>query len=396
MKATNYQHKNIRQENNKPGVIVIEGHIQGLANTRLLGREGIPVIVIDKENCIAKYSKYCKAFYKCPDYLSEDFIDFLIRLNKAFKLTNWLLLPSNDHAVYNISLHKDTLSQYYKIITEDIEIIENIYNKRKLLQIADKVGIPIPATIIPEVKNPIKVDLRYPILIKGNQGLNFYKRFKHKAIIIKTPDELVNIWDKELKEAKPEEYIIQEIIPNVHKTVSVTVFAEKGNVHTYWIGVKLREHPVTFGTATCAKSIYDEEMLNLSKQLIKELNYTGVCEIEWLKDSRDNIPKLIEINARTWLWVGLAAKCGVNYPHIIYDYVYDQKIPQPTDYLKDKIWLNIYTDLVYSLPNIFKKFDTPTAILKTYHQFQEACWDIDDPIPFVKYGIMINKFLKQR
>ena len=381
---------------NKPGVVVIEGHVQGLANTRLLGQSGIPVIVIDKDDCVAKYSKYCKAFYKCPDYLSEDFIDFLIRLNKAFNLTNWLLLPSNDHAVYNVSLHKDTLSRYYKIITEDIEIIENIYNKRKLLQIADKVGIPIPATIMPEFENPRIVELRYPILIKGNQGLNFYKRFKHKAFIITTPEKLINIWGKELKEAKPEEYIIQEIIPNVHKTVSVTVFAEKGTVYTYWMGVKLREHPVTFGTATCAKSIYDEEMLKLSKQLIKELNYSGVCEIEWLRDSRDNIPKLIEINARTWLWVGLAAKCGVNYPKIIYEYMYDRKIPKVTDYLKDKIWLNIYTDFVYSMLNIFKKLESPGYILKTYSNFQEACWDIKDPIPFIKYGLSIFYFLENR
>jgi len=136
--------------------------------------------------------------------------------------------------------------------------------------------------------------------------------------------------------------------------------------------------------------------LNLSKKLIKQLNYTGVCEIEWIRDSRDNIPKLIEINARTWLWVGLAAKCGVNYPQIIYDYVYNQKIPQPTDYLKDKIWLNIYTDLVYSLLNIFKKLENPGDILKTYRHFQEACMDINDPIPFIAYGIMVYKFLSQR
>ena len=162
------------------------------------------------------------------------------------------------------------------------------------------------------------------------------------------------------------------------------------------MGVKVREHPVTFGTATCAKSVYDEEMLNLSKQLIQALNYTGVCEIEWLRDSRDNIPKLIEINARTWLWVGLAAKCGVNYPQIIYDYMYGGKIPQVTDYLKDKIWLNIYTDFVYSVINIFKKLDKPINVLKTYRHFQERCWDIKDPIPFVKYGLSLPYFLRHR
>ena len=380
----------------KPGALIIEGHVQGLANTRLLGQAGIPVIVIDKENCVAKYSKYCKAFYKCPDYLSDDFIDFFIRLNKAFNLTNWLLLPSNDHAVYNISLHKNTLSQYYKIITEDIAVINNIYNKRKLLKIAEQAGIPIPATIMPEIKNPSKVDLRYPILIKGNQGLNFYKRFKHKAVIIKTSDELVNIWDKELKEAKPEEYIIQEIIPNVHKTVSVTVFAEKGNVHTYWMGVKLREHPVTFGTATCAKSMYDEEILNLSKKLIKQLNYTGVCEIEWIRDSRDNIPKLIEINARTWLWVGLAEKCGINYPMIIYNYLIHGVIPKQNEYTLGLNWINIYTDFFFSLQSILKGKGNIKDFYLSYRKFTEACWDKRDPIPFFVYALMIINFLRRR
>ncbi|HON98654.1 MAG TPA: hypothetical protein PK222_10455, partial [Bacteroidales bacterium] len=124
---------------NNPGVIVIEGHIQGLANTRLLGKEGIPVIVIDKTDCVARNSRYCKKYFKCPDYQTEEFIDFLIKMNKAFNLENWLLLPSNDHAVYNISKNKNILSQYYKLITEDLDVIEKIYNKRKLIQIAEKV-----------------------------------------------------------------------------------------------------------------------------------------------------------------------------------------------------------------------------------------------------------------
>jgi len=50
----------------KKGVIVIEGHEQGLANTRILGKAGIPVIVIDKENCVARYLKYCRKFFSAP------------------------------------------------------------------------------------------------------------------------------------------------------------------------------------------------------------------------------------------------------------------------------------------------------------------------------------------
>ncbi len=380
----------------KPGVIIIEGHVQGLANTRLLGKAGIPVIVIDKGDCVARYSRYCKAYYQCPDYLNDDFADFLIRLHQAFDLQDWLLLPSNDHAVHTIARNKAKLSKCFKVITEDLDVIEKIYNKRKLLDIARQAGIPIPATVMPGLENPKSVDLRYPILIKGNQGLSFYKRFKHKALMLNAPGELEKVWDTALKGAEPAEYFIQEVIPNEHKTVSVTVFAEKGIIHAYWMGVKLREHPVTFGTATCCKSVFEEDMLDLSEKLIKELAYTGVCEIEWLRDSRDNTPKLIEINARTWLWVGLAAKCGVDYPNIIYNYLHKKILPEPIDYKQDLIWLNFYTDLIYSTQMILKRMDSPKAILKSYKKFSEATWDIKDPLPFFKYALLMGRFVQNR
>jgi predicted ATP-grasp superfamily ATP-dependent carboligase len=367
-----------------------------LANTRLLGKAGIPVIVVDKDNCVARYSRYCKAYHKCPDYLSDDFAEFLIRLHRAFGLQDWLLLPSNDHAVHTIARNKAKLSKCFKVITEDLDVIEKIYNKRELLDIARQADIPIPATVMPEQENPKSVDLRYPILIKGNQGLSFYKRFKLKALMLNSTEELEKVWDTALQGAEPAEYFVQEVIPNEHKTVSVTVFAENGSIYSYWMGVKLREHPVTFGTATCCKSVFEEDMLELSKKLIKELDYTGVCEIEWLRDSRDGTPKLIEINARTWLWVGLAAKCGVDYPNIIYDYAQKGILPEPIEYEKDVIWLNIYTDLIYSTQMILKRMDSPKAILKSYKKFSEATWDTQDPLPFFMYALLMGRFVKNR
>lgn len=380
----------------KPGVIVIEGHVQGLANTRLLGRSGIPVIVVDKDNCVARFSKYCTKYFRCPDYQSDKFADFLIRLHRAEKLQGWLLLPSNDHAVYTISKHKARLAKSFKVITEDIEVIERIYNKRELLQLALRADIPIPRTFFPFDVNPETVDLRYPVLIKGNNGLSFYKRWHHKAIAVESDSELRRLLQDQLAGVRPDEYFIQELIPDEHKTVSVTVFAVQGEVFSHWAGVKLRSHPINFGTATCCQSVYDEEMLELSKKLIRDLNYTGVCEIEWLKDPRDNEPKLIEINARTWLWVGLAAKCGINYPRMICDYVYEGALPQYIQYPLGEIWLNLYTDLVYSVLSVLKRLDSFKDVLKTYENFTEATWDVSDPLPFFKYAQLSVQFVNRR
>ncbi|MFA5570233.1 MAG: hypothetical protein WC990_02185 [Sphaerochaetaceae bacterium] len=389
--------REIKSKNRKKtGVVVIEGHVQGLANTRILGKQGVPVIVVDKDNCVAKYSKYCLKFFRCPDYITDDFADFLIELNKKESLQNWVLLPSNDHAVLTISKHKDRLSKLYSVITEDIEVINKIYNKKELLSIAENINVPIPKTVMPVNSNPEEVDLRYPIIIKGNNGLSFYKKYKSKAVIVEDPGELAKIWSSELKGAEPEEYFIQEVIPYDHKTVSFTLFAVKGIIHSYWMGVKLREHPVKFGTATCCQSVYEEDLLKYSKVLIKELEYTGVCEIEWLRDSRDGKSKLIEINARTWLWVGLAEKCGVNYPIMIYDYLINNVIPEEKEYSVSVIWLNLYTDLIFSVKRIVKGIDTLKSILITYKNFYDACWDIKDPIPFFAYGILGLGFLKRR
>ena len=87
----------------KPGAIIIEGHVQGLSNLRSLGSQNINVWVIDTSNCIAKYSKYCKKFIKCPSFDSDEFISCLIDLSNQYDLSSCLLLPSNDHIVKALS-----------------------------------------------------------------------------------------------------------------------------------------------------------------------------------------------------------------------------------------------------------------------------------------------------
>ena len=131
------------------GVVVIEGHVQGLANTRALGKAGIPVIVVSEHNCLARYSRYCKKFFKCPGYLSDEFIDFLINLALSEGIKDWVLLPSNDHAVYNISGNMEKLQSHYKIISPEPEILDAIYNKELLIKLCQSIDIPVPLSWFP-------------------------------------------------------------------------------------------------------------------------------------------------------------------------------------------------------------------------------------------------------
>ncbi len=383
----------------KPGAIILEGHVQGLANVRALGEAGIPTIVVDKATCVAGKSKYCKAFYKSPDFLSTAFIDFLIELSQKENLKGWVLIPSNDHIVINISKNRKRLEKYYKIITPEENIIQNIYNKQRLLDIASSIGLPIPKTYYPKDDSLPNFDLSFPVIVKGKQGLTFYKTFGRKVFQLENLQELKDSLRKIKNKYALEDIFIQELIPlqKSNKTVSYTAFTVNGEIKSDWTGVKLREHPIKFGTATYCESIICQKCSEYSEELLKALNYTGVCEVEYLLDPRDNKYKLIEINARTWLWVGLAKSSGINYPKMIFNHV--NNIPQefPSSYKVGQKWMHIYTDIIFSFIGVTKGHYSLGKYLKSvFSKKSYAVFSLKDFKPFVFLSFSLIKMFRNR
>lgn len=385
----------------KPGAIVIEGHVQGLSNTRSLGEAGIPVYVVDKNACIAAQSKYCQKFFICPDFQTDDFADFLIELAEKEGISGWVIIPSNDHAVYTISKNKQTLSRYYKVISPDLEITEKIYDKRKLLELASSLDLPCPATqYFRDIDEAPMSELKFPVITKGRNGLSFYKVMGKKAFLaadrVTLQQQLLLIAERYPVDGT----FTQELIPfdGNNKTISFTAFCINGEIKAYWMGVKLREHPLRFGTATFARSIYEEACYKQSVPLLRALEYTGVCEVEYLLDPRDGKYKLIEINARTWLWVGLARACGVDYVRMIYAYLNGQPFNYPENYRTGVNWINPLSDFVYSMLAMLQLKLSPLAYLKTIFARDNvnALMAKGDNKPFFRYILNIKSFLKSR
>lgn len=387
-------------KNNKKGAIVIEGHVQGLSNVRSLGEIGIPVFVIDKDDCIARYSKHCKKFFKCPDFNSPLFIDFLLDLSSKESIKDWLLLPSNDHAVYNIAKNKKILQEHYKIITPDINIVENIYDKKKLLGAGINCGIPIPKTqYFSNIEESISSDIKFPVLTKGRNGLSFYKAIGRKALLAKNKSELKNQLSLISEKFDINNSFTQELIPfdGTNKTISFCAFCVEGEIKTYWMGKKMREHPLKFGTATFTESVFEQECLNNSIKLLKHLNYSGVCEVEYLYDPRVKEYKLIEINARTWLWVGHARACGVDFAKIAYNYVNGIKNDYPTQYKIGVTWYNPYSDTIYTIIAILSGKISINDYLKSMKKKRiNALFYKRDNLPAFVYFLKIFRFLKTR
>ena len=131
--------------------------------------------------------------------------------------------------------------------------------------------------------------------------------------------------------------------------------------------------------------------------LLKALNYTGVCEIEFINDPRDNRYKLIEINARTWLWVGLAIKCGINYPLYIYNYLNNLESVYSVSYPAATEWMHYATDLPFSALGFLKGIYNIKEIMSSYLRKPiPAVFDRNDIKPSLAELVLIPYFALNR
>ena len=383
----------------RPGAIIIEGHVQGLSNTRSLGEAGVPVFVADTGNCLARYSKYCRKFLKCPAYDSAEFPVFLAETAERERIDGWLLLPSNDHAVYNIARNAELLRKKYRLITPDIEIIDRIYNKQLLISAALRCGLPVPLSWFPEHSvTEIHDRVAFPCLVKGKKGLNFYKKTGKKAFICHSEDELKSIVSLLERQMPFQEIFIQELIPlKDNKTVSFSAFVSEGKILSAWAGIKVREHPLHFGTSTYSKSINSVPFYSLAERLLKELNYSGICEIEFLNDPRDRVYKLIEVNARTWLWVDLARMCGVDFALYAYNFVNGIEQNYSVTSYDDKEWMHYLTDIPYSILGLLKgNYSMKEILISYYRKPAPAVFRVSDFLPTLAELLLLPSMIRKR
>ncbi len=83
-------------------------------------------------------------------------------------------------------------------------------------------------------------------------------------------------------------------------------------------GRKLRQWPPGFGTGRAAEAHWDPAYAERGHALLDALGFHGLSQLETKRDPRDGRDHLIEVNTRSWLWVGLAAAAGVNLPLAAY------------------------------------------------------------------------------
>jgi D-aspartate ligase len=117
----------------KNGAVVVGGDYQGLGILRSLGRQGVPVCVVDDERSISRFSRYCTHFEKLPDLRGErNTVDSLLEIGTRLNLHGWVLYPTREELVAAFSRNRTELAEVFRVPTADWDVVKWAWDKRNL------------------------------------------------------------------------------------------------------------------------------------------------------------------------------------------------------------------------------------------------------------------------
>jgi predicted ATP-grasp superfamily ATP-dependent carboligase len=163
----------------------------------------------------------------------------------------------------------------------------------------------------------------------------------------------------------------------------------RGRLRAAFAHRRIREKPPSGGVSVLSESVaLDPPLLAHAERLLEALKWHGVAMLEFKRDSRDGVTKLLEINGRFWGSLQLAVDAGVDFPYLLYRLAIDGDVEPVFSYrigvrlrwwLGDLDWLLLrlrengsLTRRLKAIPEFLRPAGS-TARLETFRR--------DDPAP---------------
>ena len=233
-----------------------------------------------------KKSKYR---YQSDDYLN-DLIEFIKKQSVEKKILTFL---TNDESIEFWIRNQTYLAPYCTIGTNNIQ---RFYHKSQLYQALDSLEVLYPETWkstpdIPEAKFPVIVKPAFKDL--NNQ---FFNTFNSKIIILKSKDDLYL-----LKQFKESELIFQEFLEfNSGDEFSWWGYRDTSGVIYSVVGKHLEKYPDRSGRITHTTLTENPKIKAIGDAIVKNMDYTGIADIQFILNSKDQQYYVIEMNPRLW------------------------------------------------------------------------------------------------
>jgi len=365
---------------------LLGGDFQALGAARSLAVRNVPVVLVDDEPNIARFSNRLAdriRFKALHDPLK--FSEGLIALARQEGLKGWMLLPNDDELVKLLAINKDALSEWFIVPVPSWSIVRKYYYKNEAYELARRISVPVPTIYSGRtIEDILALRPAFPLVLKPSSKERYYPLARKKAIRVDTAAELRREYQDMSAIIKPEEIIVQEFLPGGGKNLySYAAFYDGHKIAAGMAANRIRQHPPEFGHATTfAMSVNIPELKALSERLFREIGFYGIAEVEFMWDERQHTYKFIEINGRIWGWHTLALAAGINFPYILFEHLMGLEIELQTPRVGVK-WVRLITDVPTCVKEILSGSMTVNDYAHSMSGPKEfAVFSFGDPLPF--------------
>ncbi len=382
------------------GAVVCGGDYQGLGIVRSLGRRGIPVLVVDDEPSIARFSRFTTDAVRVPDLRDHlSVVGSVLEIGRRLRLDGWVLYPTRDEIVAAFSQHRDELRRLYRVPTPGWSQVQPAWDKRITHRIADRLGIATPRTWYARSAEELaRLDVQLPVAVKPAIKERFIYKAKVKALRATTRDELLARYRQACAVIAPEEVMVQELIPGGGESqFSYCAFFKDGRPMAKMLVRRARQRPPDFArSSTCVETVDLPQLEEPSERFLAEIDYYGLVEMEYKLDRRDGRYKLLDVNPRTWGSHSIGRRAGVDFPSLLFCDQLEQPV-EPCRAQPGIRWVRLTTDLPTSLMEILRGRLAWRPFLASIRRFQiEAVFEPDDPLPALAELTLLPHLIRTR
>ena len=318
-----------------PNVLVLDANQRSaLAIIRSLGRRGLNVITADaKSKSLGGASRFSlkSARYADPATSPDAFLTDLSAVVEQLSIDT--IIPATD--LTTMLLVSQPNWTHFKLVAGPRgDSYEALTDKARLVDLANKLEIPVPATRIAYTRSAIleaSHEIQFPVVLKPARS-----RYLKDGKVLSTGVEIVdNV--AQLGRALERCQWIADIPCLVQQFVrgrGAGIFAAySGSGPVAWFAHRrIREKPPEGGVSVLSESVpVDPAMQAAAAKLLTAARWSGVAMVEF-RVGEDGTPYLMEVNGRFWGSLQLAIDCGIDFPWLLYETSQGRVVPATPSY----------------------------------------------------------------
>ncbi len=367
---------------NTPGALIVGGAHVSIGVARSLGRQGIPVWLL-ANHPLPTFSRYVTRSFDWPGADHAEGLSSILDVVATHGLQGWVLISTGDQDMRLIAQNHALLSSHLRVATPDWDTSRWLYDKRLTYQRAAEIGMDFPQSYELGGLDDIRtLDCRFPVILKP--AFRHSNAFTHiKAWRADDRDTLIALYRKAVALLGSDAVIVQEWVPGTGTAqYSYAALWDRGKPVATLTARRRRQHPIDFGrSSTFVETIENSRVDEIAGRFLASLNYSGVAEVEFKHDTRDDSYKLLDVNGRFWTWCGLGALAGIDFPTLAFRQAMGETIT-PARARPGVAWMHASRDIVAACEEIAAGSLRIRDYLAGFRQpLCFANFALDDPMP---------------